>query len=380
MYLIDRVKNRITEITKKSFTQLGFKERTNLQEWLAYNPSALGEDLLIIQKEFSGFDDTHERLDLLALDKNGNVVIIENKLDDTGRDVTWQALKYASYCSTLTSDQIAEIYQFHLDQYEPGVKARERFDLFFENGYDETSINVNQRIILVAAQFRKEVTSTVIWLSKFNIRVNCFKATPYEYNDLLFLKLDQILPVKEAEDYIIKMAGKNQEELIKKEDNGKRHQIRLEFWSVLLNKIKGHTDVFQNNSPTKDNMLYAGGTNITYVSYIFAITQSYCSAGLKMSRESKEENKLVFDLLHEQKDSIEKDLGFPLEWERANENVQSLVFVKMLGVNAFEKEDWPKMTDFLVEKMAALASVLKKYLPIVKKRLNESIHEPSVQE
>jgi hypothetical protein len=29
----------------------------------------LGEELLIIQKEFDGFEDTNERLDLLALDK-----------------------------------------------------------------------------------------------------------------------------------------------------------------------------------------------------------------------------------------------------------------------------------------------------------------------
>ena len=35
-----------------------------------------------------------ERLDLLALDKDGKLVIIENKLDDTGREVVfWQAIK-----------------------------------------------------------------------------------------------------------------------------------------------------------------------------------------------------------------------------------------------------------------------------------------------
>ena len=44
-----------------------------------------------------------EQLPLSALDKP---VIIENKLDDTGRDVVWQALKYTSYCSTLTNIQI----------------------------------------------------------------------------------------------------------------------------------------------------------------------------------------------------------------------------------------------------------------------------------
>jgi RecB family endonuclease NucS len=113
MYLIDKQKNRIKKIKQVTFSELGFRERGHLQEWLEANPEALGEDFLIIQKEFSGFNDTNERLDLLALDKRGNAVIIENKLDDTGRDVTWQALKYSSYCSTLvhTRKGIKRYYQ-----------------------------------------------------------------------------------------------------------------------------------------------------------------------------------------------------------------------------------------------------------------------------
>src|SRR5690606_23878059 len=98
MYLINPDKSNIEKLKVKNFTELGFKERNHLQEWIASNPQILDEDLLIIQKEFNGFHDTNERLDLLAIDKQGNLVVIENKLDDSGRDVTWQALKYASYC------------------------------------------------------------------------------------------------------------------------------------------------------------------------------------------------------------------------------------------------------------------------------------------
>lgn len=102
MYKINKKNNRVEKIPSSTFKQLGFKERSHLQEWIADHPSLLNEELLIIQKEYDGFFDTNERLDLLALDTEGNLVIIENKLDDTGRDVTWQALKYASYCSTLS--------------------------------------------------------------------------------------------------------------------------------------------------------------------------------------------------------------------------------------------------------------------------------------
>ncbi len=114
MFKIDQLSNRISRLKSKSFSELGFSERNHLQEWLAYQPDAFGEELLIIQKEFDGFDDTRERLDLLALDKDGNLVVIENKLDDTGKDVTWQAMKYASYCASLKTESICGIYQDHL--------------------------------------------------------------------------------------------------------------------------------------------------------------------------------------------------------------------------------------------------------------------------
>ena len=96
MYILDDSKVIIKEAKLCKFQELHLEERRHLQEWIANEPSSLGEKLLIIQKEFDGFDDTRERLDLLALDEKGNLVIIENKLDDSGRDVTWQAIKYAS--------------------------------------------------------------------------------------------------------------------------------------------------------------------------------------------------------------------------------------------------------------------------------------------
>ena len=64
-------------------------------------PAILGEELLIITSEYDRFDKTNERLDLLALDKDGNLVVIELKRDDSGKNVDLQAIKYAAYCSTL---------------------------------------------------------------------------------------------------------------------------------------------------------------------------------------------------------------------------------------------------------------------------------------
>lgn len=63
MYKVDTPTNSLHSLQEVSFSSLGFTERYHLQEWLAKNPQALTRDnddeLLIIQKEFAGFDDTN---------------------------------------------------------------------------------------------------------------------------------------------------------------------------------------------------------------------------------------------------------------------------------------------------------------------------------
>ena len=76
-------------------------------------PGILGDDLLIVGKEFSGFDRTNERLDLLAVDADGRLVIIELKRDDTGADAHWQAIKYASYLSDASQEDIVAMLARH---------------------------------------------------------------------------------------------------------------------------------------------------------------------------------------------------------------------------------------------------------------------------
>lgn len=372
MYLIDTENNRIKNLSKKTFTELGFRERQHLQEWIANKPEALGEELLIIQKEFDGFNDTNERLDLLALDKDGNVVVIENKLDDTGRDVTWQVLKYASYCSTLSKEQIKNIYQNYLDKANQSEVATEKLSTFYNQEYDEIAINKGntQRMVLIAANFRKEVTSTVLWLMNYKLRIQCFKATPFALDEQLFLTLEQIIPTKDTEDFIISMAGKTQDEITTQENLKSRHHIRFDFWTQLLPKLKGKTPIFQNSSPTKDHWLSAGGTNIRHGRYQLLITKSYAGIQLEFGRPSKDENKKLFDDLLKQKVQIETSFGHPLIWERSDDTISSRIGFYLDGVNIFNKEDWEKMTSFLVTNIIKFESSLRQPLIEIKQTIN----------
>ncbi len=372
MYLIDTESNRIKNLTKKTFTELGFRERQHLQEWIANKPEALGEELLIIQKEFDGFNDTNERLDLLALDQDGNVVVIENKLDDTGRDVTWQVLKYASYCSTLSKEQIKNIYQSYLDKSGLGEVATEKLSTFYNQEYDEIAINKGntQRMILVAANFRKEVTSTVLWLMNYKLRIQCFKATPFGLEEQLFLTLEQIIPTKDTEDFIISMAGKTQDEITTQENLKSRHHIRFDFWTRLLPKLKYKTPIFQNSSPSKDHWLSAGGTNIRSARYSLLITKTYAGVQLEFGRPNKDENKKLFDELLKYKTEIETKFGHQLNWERSDDTISSRIGYYLEGVNIFNLDDWERMLDFITTNIIKFEVVLRQPLIDIKQTLN----------
>ncbi len=56
MYKVNKHNKTLQKIKEVSFEEIECKERSDLQEWIVSNPEILGEDLLIIQKEFADFD------------------------------------------------------------------------------------------------------------------------------------------------------------------------------------------------------------------------------------------------------------------------------------------------------------------------------------
>ncbi|HFU2588766.1 TPA: DUF4268 domain-containing protein, partial [Campylobacter jejuni] len=347
MFKINIVENSIIKLPEKTFKELEFTERKHLQEWIAKNPSCLGEDLLIIQKEFDDFDGTKERFDLLALDKEGNLVIIENKLDDSGRDVTWQAVKYASYCSTFSKSDIERIYI----EYVKNENYKESLcDFFGVENYDDVKIeNQQQRIILVAANFRKEVTSAVLWLINQGLYIQCFKVTPYEFNQECFLNVEQIIPVKEAQDYIIKMAKKEQEQNLINNSEKQRHIIRLKFWNKLLNKIKEESfELFSNISPSKDNWI-AAGSGFSFCHYDFIFNKDCVRIELYIDSKDKDKNKIIFDKLKENEKQINNTFE-NLIWERLdNKRACRIKFEK--EYDSYDEANWNEIIDFMIENM-----------------------------
>ena len=205
LYRVNTESRESERIDEVNFDQLGLKERRDIQEWVATNPRILGEDLLIVGKEFSGFDLTNERLDLLAVDSDGKLVIIELKRDDSGADAHWQAIKYASYLRRATHENIVDMLADYASISADDAGTR----LLQHLGADDfNALNNDQRIILASHRFAPEVTSASLWINEKASRENlitCVTLTPYRDANTgsLYIQATTIIPVPGIDNYVV---------------------------------------------------------------------------------------------------------------------------------------------------------------------------------
>lgn len=212
-------------------------ERQDIEKWVENYPDILGEELLILSTEYDKFDKTSERLDLLAIDRTGNVVVIELKRDDSGKTHELQAIKYAAFCSNLTLNDIAKEYQQYVAKKGNNIDfetAKGQIVNFIDTDLEFEKLSDKPRIILVAREYQIEVTATVMWLRKFDVNIKCVKLTPYEMNnDTLVFESNIIIPLPDAEEFIISS---------EKKDNIAQRTLSQEeydkFFGELVDRIK----------------------------------------------------------------------------------------------------------------------------------------------
>lgn len=320
--------------------------------------------MLIIQKKFDGFDETKERLDLLALDKEGRLVVIENKLDDSGRNVVWQALKYTAYASGLNRKQIVDIFQEYLNRYCGGGSAEEQICEFFEvEELEEAVLNLgnDQRMIFVAAKFQREVTTTALWLLGHKIGIKCFRAIPYVHGDEVFLDLQQIIPVPEAADYMINLASKEEEENVIADTKRRYQSMCMDFWRQVLQRFQDDgVRLFDNISPPKNNYAYTGA-GLRSCHFDMVLGRSEVRVQVSLVSSIKEENKALFDQFYERRSEFEAAFGHPIVWRRMDNNKQTrIVYAKDFG--GIDREHWPEMAVWLSEHIVKLERAFREPL------------------
>ncbi len=229
--------NEMQRVEDTTFSAEGILERQNLQEALKRQIDAIAPDCLVIAEEFSEWSDSKRRIDLLAVDREGNLVVIELKRTETGEHMDLQALRYSAMVSTLTFNRATEIYSEYLLSIGEKFNAEDKLLEFL--GWEESQEDgfaLDVRIVLVSADFSKELTTSVMWLNERDIDIRCVRLSPFKYEDQLLLDIQQIIPLPEAESYQVKIKQKNDE--LKEARRSSRDLTRYRFEGDIFNKRK----------------------------------------------------------------------------------------------------------------------------------------------
>lgn len=229
--------NSLQKVETTTFNSEGILERQHLQAAIKQKIEVIAPNCIVISEEFSEWSGSQRRIDLLAIDKEGNLVVIELKRTETGEHMELQALRYAAMVSTLTFSRATEIYQKYLVSI--GSEENAEANLIEFLGWEEPQeddFGLDVRIILVSANFSKELTTSVMWLNERNLDIRCVRLIPYKHQDQILVDVQQIIPLPEVESYQVKI--KKQSEERREARKSSKDYTRYQFQGGSFNKRK----------------------------------------------------------------------------------------------------------------------------------------------
>ncbi len=353
LFTYDKANKKVGRYQTTDFAKHKILERQTLEKWVEEDPDILGEELMVLTTEYDKFDKTDERLDLLALDKEGNLVVVELKRDDSGKTMELQAIKYAAYCSTLTFDDIVELHQEYLTKKGIGASqesVREKLTSFVSEDFE--ALNDRPRIILVSREYRPEVTASVIWLRKFDLDISCVKLTPYELDkNTIAIESSTIIPVPEAEEYIIKAEKKERAE----HTLSVSQQEYVAFYKDISGRIKRKLPISFTDPTGKSYFQIPTGISRFHFEWGFhGRPRNSFGVELHFEKGNRDANQAALHKCESLRAEIEKQTGEPVvfqkEWGRA---WSRLYIEKKEGAMTEELKVWA------VEKMEELYRVLQ---------------------
>ena len=188
-----------------------------LEDYVVENPGLAGEDLLILGRQLHDFAEDQDRLDVLALDRDGEVVLLELKTSETFRVTDLQALAYAGAYADRPTEDLAETLRRSVEKAEPsspllvntGLGPSASLDEVKEqivehvalDSFDEWRPSKHVRIKLIAPNFPQRVLKTVKWLGDvYGMPIEAIEVRLYEDNNGRYqLTFERLLPLPTEE-------------------------------------------------------------------------------------------------------------------------------------------------------------------------------------
>ena len=107
MPLFEMTSDVLEPVPSTTFAAAQVLERTDLQRLLRARIDMIVDGVMVVAEEFGAFADARRRIDLLGVDRAGQLVVIELKRTTDGGHLELQALRYAAMVSVMTFDDLS---------------------------------------------------------------------------------------------------------------------------------------------------------------------------------------------------------------------------------------------------------------------------------
>ena len=168
---------RFTEFERLPF-EMDHQELV-LEKWLESNPDGILEEgrILIIGRQVQ--TDLGGYIDLLGVDRDGNVVVVELKRDRTPRDVIAQALEYTAFVARLDVGALEDILRDYRHDEMLGLADHHR-EYFDVDPAAAVAFNKDQRIVIIGQRVTQDIRQTALFLGAKGIQVTCVEFTLFQ--------------------------------------------------------------------------------------------------------------------------------------------------------------------------------------------------------
>jgi len=283
-------------------------EAYDFTTWLADNIDVLNEviDVPLVSAEREQAAGAFS-VDLVAEDRSGDTVVIENQLERSDHDHLGKLITYLSM-------------------------------------YDAA------KAIWIVAEPRPEHVTAVTWLNQSSAEFYLLKAEAIQIGGsppaLLLTRI--VGPSAEA-----RQVG------VQKKELGERHELRYRFWQQLLETAREHTRLHANVSPTNDTWV-AAGSGRSGITFNYVIWQHKSAVELYIDQGEVQRNSQVFEALVEDRERIEAEFGGVLDWQALEGKRACRVRATVASEGYRDPEGvWPGTQRALAEAMARFESALK---------------------
>lgn len=288
----------------------------------------------------------HEQYDFSAwLVKDDNIAMMNEKLGLTLVDINTEAYVGAYRCDIVAVDETTGIKVIIENQLENSNHDHLGKIITYASGLDA------KVIVWIVKEARDEHRSAIEWLNNNTSKdINFFliELHAYKIGDSDPAPMFQI--IEQPNDFIKESKNNKSADAM-----NKSLSERVEFWTMFNEHIINRGKPFSVRKATTDHWYdIAIGTSAAHISVTLVNKDSFVGVELYINS-----NKALFDKLYEDREAIEKQLGFIMDWQRLDTTKANRILYRINGLNFDDHSNYDALIDEAIDKVIKMKSVFK---------------------